>query len=179
VSDDKLNPYDLGDVARAQRERVQGGLRAARGILGPRPDDEEPPEVTIRRGRGDSDAELFDYMRRLWAEQKAEVARLTAELASAKETIRVFTRAVVRAERRWKEAHPDSAFYPDAPDLLAWVKEQVDKLAERRCETCLWWKATKADYGVCTREPNIPAAWHRTDFCSWYEPKEATDAGMV
>jgi hypothetical protein len=56
-----------------------------RGILGPRPDEEEPPEVTIRRGRGDSDAELYEYMRRLWAEQKADNARLKAELAEAKE----------------------------------------------------------------------------------------------
>lgn len=53
-------------------------------LLGPRPDDEEPPEVTIRRGRGDSDAELYDYMRKLWAEQKAENARLKAELDALK-----------------------------------------------------------------------------------------------
>jgi hypothetical protein len=56
-------------------------------LLGPRPNDEEPPEVTIRRGRGDSDAELFDYMRQLWADEKAENAHLRAELHKAEERI--------------------------------------------------------------------------------------------
>lgn len=83
MREEDLNPYDLYEVAQAQRERA-GGLRAVRGILGPRSDDEEPPEITIRRGRGDSDAELYEYMRGLWAEEKKDNARLKAELAALK-----------------------------------------------------------------------------------------------
>lgn len=99
------------------------------------------------------------------------IAELEAELAKS---------------RAWRATLADTgdellAELRDAQRRIAELEAELDALKARRCETCLWWKATKADYGVCTREPNIPAAWHRTDFCSWYEPaaQEAADAGMV
>ena len=68
------------------------------------------------------------------------VAALEAQLADARDCIDLFNRMIVRAECAWKEQHPDSAFYPDVPDLILWLKEQVDKLAARRCETCKSWR---------------------------------------
>lgn len=67
-------------------------------------------------------------------------AALEAQLAEAKDCIDLFNRMIVRAECAWKEQHPDSTFYPDVPDLILWLKEQVDTLAERRCETCKSWR---------------------------------------
>jgi len=169
---DKPNPYDLGEVGQARRERA-GGLRAARGILGPRPDDEEPPEVTIRRGRGDSDAELYDYMRKLWAEQKTDNARLKAELADKQETVDLFVRCMQRANRLWREAHPESPpCIPDAAEAIVWLKEQVDKMAERRCETCAKWDTIEdcglMGLGYC-RDTNQR---DKDDFCSRWQEKE-------
>ena len=174
MSDNDLNPYDLNEVGRAQRERAQGGLRAACGILGPRPDDEEPPEVTIRRGRGDSDAELYDYMRGLWAEQKAENARLKAQFADAIDCIAMFNRTIIRAERIWKERHPDTELYPDVPDLIVWLAEQVKALAARRCETC--GRSYYALGRLCCDVVNPDGEWVEPDhFCGYYEPEGAAD----
>lgn len=224
-------------------DNKQGGIRAARGIL-PFDPRAEPPEVTIRRGRGDSDAELFDYMRNLWADEKEENARLNAENAVIAELEAVIHDYDARIEQwlkpfpgtetcdrcgramgigfhvddeTWARICPDgntsAVLCPwcadkrakelgltDVPttffivfDVLrdsqepykgAWkqralnAETELTALKERRCETCLWWKATKGDYGVCTREPDIPASWHRTDFCSEHEPaaQESPDA---
>jgi len=154
-------------------------------LLGPRPDDEEPPEVTIRRGRGDSDAELYDYMRKLWAEQKTKNARLAEVLAalenrvddlsralSAKEEIiAVYARCIRDAGRLWHEAHPDTAMYPDGADLIVWLKEQVDKMAERRCETCE--RAYVAIGRLCCDAVTPDGEWVESDhYCGYYKLKE-------
>jgi hypothetical protein len=85
------------------------------------------------------------------------VAALEAQLADARDCIDLFNRIIVRAECAWKEQHPDSAFYPDVPDLILWLKEQVDKLAERRCETC---KQYLSGYWCMTHRysPNVNAS---------------------
>jgi len=85
------------------------------------------------------------------------IAALEAQLADARDCIDLFNRIIVRAECKWKEAHPDSAFYPDVPDLILWLKEQVDKLAERRCETC---KQYLSGYWCMTHRysPNVNAS---------------------
>ena len=87
----------------------------------------------------------------------ARIADLEAQLADARDCIDLFNRIIVRAECAWKEQHPDSAFYPDVPDLILWLKEQVDKLAERRCETC---KQYLSGYWCMTHRysPNVNAS---------------------
>ena len=104
---------------------------------------------------------------------QADNARLTAELASAKETIRVFTRTIVRAEATWKAQHQDSEFYPDVPDLVVWLKEQVDALKERRCETCRYYQYKSGPYGTCGLEQATPDAygWTPDMGCSRHEPQ--------
>ena len=85
------------------------------------------------------------------------IADLKAQLADARDCIDLFNRIIVRAECTWKAAHPDSAFYPDVPDLILWLKEQVNKLAERRCETC---KQYLSGYWCMTHRysPNVNAS---------------------
>jgi len=127
-------------------------------------------------------ADAIGQMAQHIKEQAAEVTRLTAELASAKETIRVCTRTIVRAEALWKAQHQDSEFYPDVPDLVVWLKEQVDALKERRCETCRWCKEPKSVGLVCYGE--TPRWCDKLEAmvssasqpCAYYEPKEAPDA---
>lgn len=91
------------------------------------------------------------------AERDARIAALEAQLAEARDCIDLFNRIIVRAECTWKAAHPDSEFYPDVPDLIVWLKEQVDKLAERRCETC---KQYLSGYWCMTHRysPNVNAS---------------------
>ena len=91
------------------------------------------------------------------AERDARIAALEAQLADARDCIDLFNRIIVRAECKWKEAHPDSAFYPDVPDLIVWLKEQVDTLSARRCETC---KQYLSGYWCMTHRysPNVNAS---------------------
>ena len=100
------------------------------------------------------------------AERDARIAALEAQLAEARECIDLFNRMIVRAECKWKEAHPDSAFYPDVPDLILWLKEQVDTLAARRCETC----AHYDERGWC--EINA-RTYPGNGFCSEWEAADA------
>jgi hypothetical protein len=65
-----------------------------------------------------------------WGGPDPRIAALEAQLAEARDCIDLFNRIIVRAECKWKEQHPDSEFYPDVPDLIVWLKEQVDKLGE-------------------------------------------------
>jgi len=106
------------------------------------------------------------------AAAQAEVTRLTAELADKQETIRVFTRTIVRAEAAWKAQHQDSEFYPDVPDLLVWLKEQVDALKERRCETCKHYDGAE-HLSICWTHDSYVEP---DDFCDKHETKEAPDA---
>ena len=94
------------------------------------------------------------------------VAALEAQLADARDCIDLFNRMIVRAECAWKEQHPDSAFYPDVPDLILWLKEQVDTLAARRCETCRF----RDERGWC--EVNARST-PSSGFCSEWEAANA------
>jgi hypothetical protein len=47
----------------------------------PAPDGAEPPELTIRRGRGDTDAELYEQLLDYWREERATVRALREEVA--------------------------------------------------------------------------------------------------
>lgn len=94
------------------------------------------------------------------------VAALEAQLADARDCIDLFNRMIVRAECAWKEQHPDSEFYPDVPDLIVWLKEQVDTLAERRCETCRF----RDERGWC--EVNARST-PSNGFCSEWEAANA------
>jgi len=131
------------------------------------------------------------------------IAALEAQLADARDCIDLFNRMIVRAECAWKEQHPDSEFYPDVPDLIVWLKEQVDTLAARRCETCAhydergWceinartypgngfcseWEAAllPPDDGRCRSCADAPFCNedHRRDCLTLHPPKEAADAG--
>lgn len=102
------------------------------------------------------------------------IAALEAQLADARDCIDLFNRIIVRAERKWKETHPDSEFYPDVPDLIVWLKEQVDKLAAWRCDTCYCW--FREGGGGCTRY-NIDLG--PQGFCSQWRKTEAADAESV
>ena len=98
------------------------------------------------------------------------IAALEAELADARDCIDLFNRMIVRAECAWKEQHPDSEFYPDVPDLIVWLKEQVDALKERRCETCEWWQSRQADWGYCYHDER-GQKWLGNDSCPLWEAK--------
>ena len=100
------------------------------------------------------------------AERDARIAALEAQLAEARDCIDLFNRMIVRAECKWKEQHPDSEFYPDVPDIIVWLKEQVDTLAARRCETC----AHYDERGWC--EVNARST-PSNGFCSEWEAADA------
>ena len=103
------------------------------------------------------------------------VAALEAQLADARDCIDLFNRMIVRAECKWKEAHPDSAFYPDVPDLIVWLKEQVDTLAARRCETC------RHRIGISALGTNICAVFGMMSCyirgCDYWEAKPIRNCG--
>ena len=67
---------------------------------------------------------------------RAENARLTAELAEKQARIDTFVLCMRMVARNWRAAHPGTKIYPSGADLIVWLKERVDLLAARRCETC-------------------------------------------
>lgn len=90
--------------------------------------------------------------------KSAEVARLTTELADKQATLNLFVKCLHRTNHLWREAHPDKPLeLPDGAEAFVWLKEQVDKLAERRCETC---KQYLSGYWCMTHRysPNVNAS---------------------
>lgn len=111
-------------------------------------------------------AELRDARRR--------IAELEAELADAKDRIALFGDCLRRANALWMAQHPDSETYPDGVDLIVWLKEQVDTLAGRRCETCAHYDGAEHTSICWTHDSHMPP----DGFCSYYEPKEAADGNV-
>ena len=103
------------------------------------------------------------------------IAALEAQLAEARDCIDLFNRIIVRAECKWKEAHPDSAFYPDVPDLILWLKEQVDTLSARRCETCKHAIVETPRICQCAYWDNGVSLLLAKDGCSRWQDKETAD----
>ena len=93
----------------------------------------------------------------------------------AADCIDLFNRMIVRAECAWKEQHPDSEFYPDVPDLIVWLKEQVDKLAKRRCETCKHAIVETPRICQCAYWDNGVSLLLAKDGCSRWQDKETAD----
>lgn len=155
-------PFCGSDDVRAKREAVKGT-------------DDLVLSVSCRKCHA-LVQEWGDKAIALWNTRVSDprIAALEAQLADARDCIDLFNRMIVRAECTWKAAHPDSAFYPDGADLIVWLKEQVDTLAGRRCETCAHYDGAEHTSICWTHDSHMPP----DGFCSYYEPKEAADGNV-
>lgn len=93
------------------------------------------------------------------------VAELEAELAKS---------------RAWRATLADTgdellAELRDAQRRIAELEAELDALKARRCETCAHYDGAEHTSICWTHDSHMPP----DGFCSYYEPKEAADAGMV
>lgn len=103
-------------------------------------------------------------------------AELEAQLADARDCIDLCNRMIVRAECAWKEQHPDSEFYPDVPDLIVWLKEQVDTLSARRCATCKYGRRISDIAYECKRTHANLVMWAHDGCSRWEQSKKKREA---
>lgn len=139
MSDDDFSPYDLNHVAQARRKLERGEPCRHPGCLS---HVSHPCEGCGRVGGTITleEALTIEAENKMLAELLSalenRVDDLSRALSAKEEIVAIYARCVRDAGCLWRKAHPGSEMYPDGVDLIVWLKEQVDTLAARRCETC-------------------------------------------
>ena len=101
---------------------------------------------------------------------------LAAELAEKQARIDTFVLCMRTVARNWRAAHPGTKIYPSGADLIVWLKEQVDALVTRTCETCAHAEMEPLGefYWCRRRTPSLQTDHDHS--CPHWQGKEAADA---
>ena len=169
---DKPNPYDLSAVGPAQRRLEHGGIPAPSNW----PDLPADSVYEAAYQRCDNlEAENACLKAELAAAQ-ARIAKLERDVKIEQEIVDLFNRCIHDAGKLWHETHPDAEMYPGGSGLIVWLKEQVDALAARRCETCAHAKMEPLGefYWCRRRTPSLQT--DRDHSCPHWQGKEDADA---
>ena len=120
------------------------------------------------------------------ADKQERIAELERDLKIEQEIVDLFNRCIHDAGKLWHETHPDAEMYPGGSGLIVWLKEQVDALAARRCETCAhghdWSELRHSDgtsqwFGNCDGHLTAPRLRvERSGTCHRWQGKEDADA---
>lgn len=128
-------------------------------------------------------AEENTSLAELLTARENQVHDLSEALSALEEIIAIYARCIREASYLWQEAHPNSELYPDGAELVVWLKEQVNALAQRRCETCQYceqWITSRGETrAACARRYDahngIDVVVPERDFCSHWLAKEDAD----